>query len=48
MMKKKALFNKVNKLELKKLLEEESFDRITASFYRYIKIDEPNTFRDHL
>ena len=48
MMKKKALFNKVNKLELKKLLEEESFDRITASFYRYIKIDKPNTFRDHL
>ena len=47
-MKKKALFNKVNKLELKKLLNEEPFDRTTVSFYRYINIDEPNTFRDHL
>ena len=47
-MKKKALFNKVNKLELKKLLNEEPFYRTSVSFYRYINIDEPNTFRDHL
>ena len=38
---KKALYNKVNKVELKESLAAEPFDRITASFYRYVKIDEP-------
>ena len=45
---KKALYNKVNKVELKESLAAELFDRITASFYRYVKIDEPELFRDDL
>ena len=45
---KKALYNKVNKVELKESLAAEPFDRITASFYRYVKIDEPELFRDDL
>lgn len=42
------LVNRVNKHELKKQLQEESFKRITISFYRYVKIEEPDKLRDEL
>lgn len=42
------LVNRVNKHELKKQLQEESFKRITISFYRYVKIEEPGKLRDEL
>lgn len=42
------LVNRVNKHELKKQLQEESFKRITISFYRYVKIGEPGKLRDEL
>ena len=35
-MKKNILYNKINKIELKKKLKDEGFKRITASFYKYI------------
>ena len=47
-MKKNRLFNKVNKKELKVALSNESYKRITASFYRYINIPNPNDLRDEL
>ena len=40
------LRNLQNKNELKKRLMEEAFKRITLSFYRYIKIEDINHFRD--
>ncbi|HNQ13728.1 MAG TPA: rhodanese-related sulfurtransferase [Bacteroidia bacterium] len=43
-----TLFNKYNKEFLKKKLQEESFNRITLSFYRYVRIDDPSTMRDTL
>jgi len=48
MMKKNNLFNKIGRDILKKELAAESFDRITASFYMYHPIDDPQTFRDEL
>jgi UPF0176 protein len=42
------LQNRVNKKELKKRIQEETIKRITVSFYRYIIIDQPQEFRDHL
>lgn len=42
------LFNKYDKQLLKKKLMEESFDRITISFYRYVIIQDPNSLRDEL
>lgn len=42
------LANKYSKEELKKRLHEETFKRITLSFYRYIRIKELEQFRDHL
>lgn len=45
---KKLLFNKLSKEELKKKLAEESFKRITLSFYRYVRIEDLNNFRDSL
>jgi len=47
-MKKKKLFNKIDKVILKNNLENESFKRITASFYKYISIAQPEKFRDSL
>ncbi|MBI89038.1 MAG: hypothetical protein CMG60_03035 [Candidatus Marinimicrobia bacterium] len=47
-MTKKNLHNILNKEELKVALNKESFCRITASFYRYVKIEEPDYFRDFL
>lgn len=42
------LYNRVNKKELKKKLREETFKRITVSFYRYVIINDPNLLRDEL
>jgi UPF0176 protein len=42
------LQNRVNKKELKKRIQDETIKRITVSFYRYVIIDQPQEFRDHL
>jgi UPF0176 protein len=42
------LFNKLGKDELIKRLEKESFNRTTLSFYRYVTINDPETFRNSL
>jgi|TARA_B110000914_G_scaffold78513_1_gene69072 UPF0176 protein len=47
-MKKNILYNKINKIELKKKLKDEGFKRITASFYKYITIEDPSIFRNNL
>lgn len=44
----KALYNKVNKIELRKALMEEPFQRITLSFYQYAHIGNVRLFRDHI
>ena len=46
MKKKKHLYNKVNSEELKLALANEPFERITASFYKYVDISLPNKLRD--
>ncbi len=43
-----VLHNRVNKRELKEQLMNESIKRITLSFYRYVKIDDPNSLRDEM
>lgn len=43
-----ALYNRVNKHELKKRLQEETIQRITLSFYRYVPIKDPQHMRDKL
>ena len=48
MNKKKHLYNKVNSEELKLALANEPFERITASFYKYIDVSVPNELRDEL
>lgn len=42
------LINRVNKDVLKQRLKEETFNRITLSFYRYVKFNEPQATRDKL
>ncbi|MBC7694904.1 MAG: rhodanese-related sulfurtransferase [Burkholderiales bacterium] len=42
------LRNRINKDELKIRLAQESIERITLSFYKYVKIDDPKELRDHL
>ena len=42
------LHNKLGKAELKLRLENEDFKRITLSFYKYIRIQNPQIFRDYL
>ena len=42
------LYNRINKEELKKRLQEETFQRKTISFYRYFYLDNPQEFRDNL
>ncbi len=42
------LINRINKEVLKKQLKEESFKRITISFYSYINIENPTLMRDEL
>ncbi|HRH64612.1 MAG TPA: rhodanese-related sulfurtransferase [Bacteroidia bacterium] len=43
-----VLHNRVNKRELKEQLVNEKIKRITLSFYRYVKIVDPNTLRDEM
>jgi UPF0176 protein len=42
------LYNKIGKEELRKRLMDEPFKRITLSFYRYVKIDNVEIFRNNL
>jgi len=42
------MFNKKSKFELRKYLEQEAFQRITCSFYKYIEVKNPEEFRNHL
>lgn len=42
------LYNRVNKEELKQRLVEESFKRITISFYKYHILENPQEFRDSI
>jgi UPF0176 protein len=47
-MKMPELRNRINKDELKLRLAQEQIERITLSFYRYVRIEEPKELRDHL
>jgi len=47
-MKRKKLYNKINKEELKQKLLESQEERTTLSFYKYAQIANPILFRDHL
>ena len=42
------MYNKKSKIELKKSLKRESFNRITCSFYKYCFIDNPEDLRKKL
>jgi UPF0176 protein len=42
------LHNRINKEELKRKLQEETFTRRTISLYRYVEIDDPQDYRDDL
>ena len=44
----KKLYNKVNKEELKSIIQESSEKRVTLSFYRYFDIEDPMAFRNNL
>ena len=44
----KKLYNQKSKDLLVKKLESEDFKRITCSFYKYVTIDDPLTFRDKI
>ena len=43
-----ALYNKLDKRLLKQKLAEESFQRVTLSFYQYAKIEDVEAFRNDL
>ena len=43
-----ALHNRVSAAELKERLAQETFKRVTISFYQYAKITDPQAFRDQL
>ena len=47
-MKKEVLYNKKSRELLLKELQQESFKRITCSFYRYMSIENPESLRDEL
>ncbi len=47
-MKKKKLYNRVNKEERKQQLTQDETRRITLSFYQYAHIGNPNVFRNHI
>ena len=47
-MKMPELRNRINKDELKVRLAEENIERVTFSFYKYVKIDDPKELRDNL
>ena len=42
------LYNTLSAKERAELIEQAGKERLTISFYKYAKIDNPNTFRDHL
>jgi UPF0176 protein len=42
------LYNKLSALERTTLLEEAGTERLTLSFYKYARIENPQLFRDHL
>ena len=42
------LHNRVSNAELKERLMQETFSRITISFYKYVPIVNPQEFRDEL
>ena len=44
----KRLYNRVNRAELKKKLEDSHELRTTLSFYRYHQLGDPASFRDEL
>ena len=44
----KKLYNQKSKDLLIKKLESEDFKRITCSFYKYYKIDDPKSLRDEI
>ena len=46
--KNKILFNKYSREDLQKQLDQESFKRITISFYKYVVIKEPVEMRQKL
>jgi UPF0176 protein len=43
-----ALHNRINKQELKEKLMKEPFKRVTVSYYRYVRIEDPATTRNEL
>ncbi|MEL7531921.1 MAG: rhodanese-related sulfurtransferase [Bacteroidota bacterium] len=43
-----ALYNKINRDELKAAMAESTEARLTVSFYRYAQIEHPHVFRDEL
>lgn len=43
-----ALYNKIDRHELKKRMEESAEKRMTISFYQYHQLQDPQAFRDHL
>lgn len=47
-MSKQKLYNRVNRKELKERLMRDERPRITLSFYRYARIEDPQQFRDQL
>jgi len=42
------LYNTLSAKERTELIEQAGKERLTISFYKYAKIDNPNAFRDHL
>ena len=42
------MYNKKSKIELQKSLDNERFNRVTCSFYRYCSINNPEDFRNKL
>jgi UPF0176 protein len=42
------LYNKLGKKELRKRIEAEDFDRTTLSFYRYVRVEDPQELRNRL
>lgn len=45
---KKPLYNRVNRRELKALLQKDTTPRTTLSFYKYAHIPDPKAFRDEI
>ena len=42
------LYNKLSAQERARIIDENSQERITLSFYKYFKLGNPSLFRDHL